>query len=1099
MAESAVSFLLQQISTFLLTQSTRLGGLEQKIQFLKDELGSMRAFLRYAELKQDDVSELKEWVGQVREVAYDTQDLLDEFIMRFARDRPDGFSGCIHNFYCSIKNIRARHRISSTIENMKCRVKDISKRHKRYRSDYGLSEKGSSFADVEDVVSHFRGNALLLEEAELVGIENPKRELISQILDGSSNLKVVSVVGMGGMGKTTLVKRVYEDANVKRRFQLHAWLTISQTFHMKEVLKDLIQQFFKEIKEQVPQEVESMYGDKLRAFIKDFLQEKKYSYIIVLDDLWKLESWEAIKYAFPETNCGSRIMLTTRISDTASRCCTKSNDYVHKMQFLSDEESWTLFCSKTFPDNCCPPHLEDVSRVILHKCKGLPLAIVSISGVLASKDKSKVDEWEMILHGLGGELEGIGKLERVKKILLLSYNDLPWFLKSCLLYMSIYPEDWKINVEILIRKWIAEGFILEREGMMIVEVARGYLNELINRSLIQVAELNHDGSITYCNIHDILREIILTKSREQNLVTVATNGDYSRLPDNIRRLGIHGFIGNHHQYNRFKHIRSLVIFENKNPLIDSLLSKLLIGGSKLLSVLDLEGEELKSIPKEVFKLFHLKYLSLAHTKVEIIPQSIGKLQNLEFLNLFGTHVIELPIGILNLRKLRELLVFHEGDYSKNFAVRGFKAPREIGRLLSLEVLNSIDAAHDETVREIGKLTQLRELSITKLRRDYGKELCSSLGKLTNLRKLFAASIKDEILDLQHPISPIPRNPQGLNLTGLLEKVPQWLSSLQGLTKINLCGSRLREDPLKSLQDLPNLVEILLNEAYEGEELSFKVGGFQKLKQLDLMRLQQLKWVRLEADALPCLQMLSMTDCKQVNELPCGIQNLKKLQSLEFNDMGNELVMKLLDKRSDEYQKVVKVPKIAIANWIDGEWDEHILSKPAESNATTSSQKVKDWDVQVSFAVEECAFCCITNQKHELALTTVNTNPINYNVDWIIDSGCSNHIAGDKRKLTNLTEYKEGRVVVTADNSRVYQNKKITGTPIMQGKWMETVYVMSAQEAYVDKARKNETADLWHARLGHASYHKLKIMMMKSMLKGLPQLDAQGDIVCAGCQ
>ncbi|KAL3530255.1 hypothetical protein ACH5RR_009577 [Cinchona calisaya] len=198
------------------------------------------------------------------------------------------------------------------------------------------------------------------------------------------------------------------------------------------------------------------------------------------------------------------------------------------------------------------------------------------------------------------------------------------------------------------------------------------------------------------------------------------------------------------------------------------------------------------------------------------------------------------------------------------------------------------------------------------------------------------------------------------------------------------------------------------------------------------------------------------------------------------------------------------------------------SKPAESNAATSSQKVnepdEDWDVQ------------------------------------IIDFGCSNHMTGDKRKLTNLTEYKGGRVVVTADNFRlpithignvtilpkynshqvelqhvyhvpgmkknllsvsqltasdnfvlfgpdevkVYQNKKITGTPIMQGKWMETVYVMSAQEAYVDKARKNETPDLWHARLGHVSYHKFKIVMMKSMLKGLPQLDVRDDIVCAGC-
>ncbi|KAL3511011.1 hypothetical protein ACH5RR_030412 [Cinchona calisaya] len=180
-------------------------------------------------------------------------------------------------------------------------------------------------------------------------------------------------------------------------------------------------------------------------------------------------------------------------------------------------------------------------------------------------------------------------------------------------------------------------------------------------------------------------------------------------------------------------------------------------------------------------------------------------------------------------------------------------------------------------------------------------------------------------------------------------------------------------------------------------------------------------------------------------------------------------------------------------------------KATKDGAKTIVTNVVRKDTTPNFAVEECAFCCTTDQKEELALTTVSTNPINYNVDWIIDSRRSNHMTRDKRKLTNLTEYKGGRVVVTTDNSRlpithiafdnsvlfkpdevkVYQNEKIIGTPIMQEKLMETVYMMSAQEAYIDKARKNETADLWHARLGHVRYHKPKIMLMMSMLKGLP--------------
>jgi transposase InsO family protein len=223
-------------------------------------------------------------------------------------------------------------------------------------------------------------------------------------------------------------------------------------------------------------------------------------------------------------------------------------------------------------------------------------------------------------------------------------------------------------------------------------------------------------------------------------------------------------------------------------------------------------------------------------------------------------------------------------------------------------------------------------------------------------------------------------------------------------------------------------------------------------------------------------------------------------------------------------------------------------KPVESNTATSSSKENSedgWDAEALFAMEE----------EELALTVTTPEQIDYKNDWIVDSGCSNHMTGDKHKLQNLSEYKGGRVVVTADNSRlpiahigktivtprynsnqvplqdvyhvpgmkknllsvaqltlsghyvlfgpqdvkVYRDLKISETPIMEGQRLESVYVMSAESAYVDKTRKNETTDLWHMRLGHVSYSKLSVMVKKSMLKGLPQLDVRTDTVCAGCQ
>lgn len=921
MAESAVALLLKELSTFLLQQSTNLGsGLEKDVQFIKDELGSMKAFLRDAEAKEDDVSELQEWLRQVREVACDTEDVLDGFVIKFARHHAEGVLGRIKQIFCSIKNVRARYEISSRIKNVRSRVEDISARHLRYQSTYNTAGRGSSVSDtMEDVTSYVRGNALLVEEGKLVGINEPKRELILQVLAGDSHLKVVSVVGMGGLGKTTLVKRVYEDPIVKRKFHCHAWLTISQTFHIKVILKDLIQQLHNEIHEPVPQQVAHMEGDQLRAFVKDFLQERRY--IIVLDDVWSMDSWEAIRYALPNGGYGSRIMLTTRISDIAIGSCIEFCDYMHKMKPLSVEESWTLFCSKTFGDNCCPQHLEDVSRRILSKCKGLPLAIVAIGGLLALKNRSKLDEWEMTLRSLGGELEGIGKLEKVKKILLLSYNDLPFFLKSCLLYISIYPEDQKIDPKLLIARWTAEGLIHEKSGMTTHEVAQGYLNELVSRSLIQVTEFYRDGSIRYCHVHDILREIILRKSREQNFVDVVSSStrNCARLPDKLRRLAIHGYIENHQECKHLKHLRSLIVFGYADPLFNSSLSKILSGGPKMLKVLHLEGAKLTNIPKEVFQLFHLNYLNLRDTEVQIIPPCIGKLHNLEYLNLIGTKVRELPVGILQLRKLSILLVYHIGNYFDDFALCGVKPPRQIGNLLSLVILHSIDADHDQTVvMEIGKLTELRKLGISKLRKIDGVKLCSSLGKLTNLKQLCVNSMEeDDALDLLHPISPTPRALEVLELGGRLEMIPPWVASLQNLTTIQLFGSRLRHDLLESLQSLPNLVDVSLNNAYEGEGLYFMAGGFQKLKRLELTRLQKLKHVRVGDHAMPCLHKLVMAECTLLDELPWGIQNLNELKFLGLADMSNELIMKLQDKGSEEYQKVAHLAEVVIQNWIGG--------------------------------------------------------------------------------------------------------------------------------------------------------------------------------------
>ncbi|XP_027180704.1 disease resistance protein RPM1-like [Coffea eugenioides] len=947
MAETVLSFVLDQLSTFLHEEGRLLGGLRQEVQFIMDELEQMRAFLREAEAREEDAQPtLQQWIKQVRDAAYDTEDILDEFVARFARHRATGFYGSVRRIFSSIKNLRARHRVASEIQSIKSRIKSISEGHQRYQSEYGISaQASSSLSAVNNTTWRYsRDDALLVEEAKLVGIDQPKKRLIPELLRGDDyQLKVVSVVGMGGLGKTTLVKRVHEDPEVRRHFPVRAWVTVSETCDFQYLLKDLIQQLHKEGNKPVPQSIESMTTTELKKIVKDFLQQAG-RYAIVFDDVWDVEFWNTIKFALPESSHGNRVMLTTRRADVASASCIESRGLVYRMEPLSVKDSRTLFCNKIFNGGNCPGHLMDVSKGILDKCEGLPLAILAISGLLASKDVNRIDEWEMVRRSLGGELEGTGKLDRVKKILSLSYNDLPGHLKTCLLYTSIFPEDYEIACIRLIHLWIAERYVERREGMSFAIVAWSYLIELVNRSLIQVTKVFFEGIPQYCRIHDLLREVILLKSREQNMVTVTTGQPMTWPTDKVRRLVVHSGSSNntqHHQQRRnycFDHLRSFVTFESISPLLSKMLLSEVLGSSKLLKVLDLRGQETQEeIPNEIFKMFHLKHLDLWGTRVERVPKAIGKLQHLEYLNLADTRVRELPMEILKLQKLRFLEVFQPVVPSDDdYGYHGFKAPSNMGGLLALEVLSCMDASSGSTiVKEIGKLTQLRELRITKLRREDGKELCSSLANLTSLRQLSVASIGKgddyEIIDLNHHHpSSFLQSLGMLILRGRLEKMPQWVAHLHGLLRIDLNWSRLRgeEDPLESLQHLPNLSKINFCGSYQGEGLCFKAGGFLKLKWMHLKRMEGLRGMRVEEGALPRLQILFLRLLPLLEELPLGIQHLSHLQRLSLYEMSSQLREKLLENQkeeSEDYTRIAHIPEILIGYYTDdGEWREHRL-------------------------------------------------------------------------------------------------------------------------------------------------------------------------------
>ncbi|CAL5416988.1 unnamed protein product [Camellia sinensis] len=244
--------------------------------------------------------------------------------------------------------------------------------------------------------------------------------------------------------------------------------------------------------------------DSLIAKLRGYLYKKRY--VIVFDDVWQIDFWGFIRHALPKNSKGSRVIITTRSEQVVAFCKETSGDQVHELGALSEEKAWELFCKKAFQldfGGHCPLELEKISHEIVRKCEGLPLALVAIGGLLSTKNKA-TSKWQKFYDSMGTELERNPNLKNIRKILLFSYNDLPHHLKSCFSYFGIIPEDYSIQCGRLIRLWIAEGFVEEKMGKTMEEVAEEYLNDLIHRRLVLVSTTKFDGRVRERRVHDVV-------------------------------------------------------------------------------------------------------------------------------------------------------------------------------------------------------------------------------------------------------------------------------------------------------------------------------------------------------------------------------------------------------------------------------------------------------------------------------------------------------------------------------------------------------------------------------------------------------------------
>ncbi|KAM1020643.1 hypothetical protein ACFX14_041884 [Malus domestica] len=934
MAEQIVCFVIDKLIQLLTTTEANLSReVRKEVSFIRGELQTIGSFLKDADAKAAADGErtndcVKTWVNQVREAAFCIEDVIDEYLLRITRHRQHHrFIRFFHKIIRLVKKMNSPDGIVSEVDDIKRLVHDIKERSVRYEfssTDQQGQDNGEKTLPWHDP----RVDSLFIEEAEVVGIESDREKLTDLLVAGTPRREVISVVGMGGLGKTTLAKKVYDNQTEMAHFDCYAWITVSQTYRVEDLLRTVIKMFYNSRKENFPEEIETMDAESLIRKSREYLQQKRY--VVVFDDVWKIDFWGAIEHTLPD-NKGGRIMITTRIQDVADFCKKSCFVHVHHLQPLSPNKAWELFCRKAFQfelEGNCPPELKDMSQEVVRKCEGLPLAIVCIGGLLSTKVKV-VSEWQKLYNSLSSELESNPHLTSLTRILSLSYHHLPYYLKSCVLYIGIFPEDYSINCVRLIRLWISEGFVKVKKGKTLEEVGEEYLTELIHRSLIQVSEVYIDGKARSCRVHDLLREVLLKKAVDSSFCHVLSEFEFTS-ESTIRRLSIDSSPSDALRSIRESQIRSVFTF-NQEEWPESFLITL-SGNFKLLKVLDLMDAPINQLPKYVGDLYLLTYLSLRNTKVELLPDSIGNLLNLETLDLKQSLVYDIPAKINKLVKLRHLLAYYR-DYNMGFCVnmeRGVKIHEGIGCLQALQKLGQVEVNHGgiKLIKELGVLRQLRKLGLNNLKEEDGRALCASIEKMNHLECLDLTAIsEDEVLDLES-ISTPPEFIRRLYLRGRLEQLPSWISNLQHLVKLAIYWSRLRDFPLKALQNLPNLLGLVLQiNAYDGGQLHFEEGGFQKLRKLRLREVEGLNSLIIDNGVMPLLEEFAFGPCPRLEEVPSGIHHLRNLRYLWFYDMPKEFARQMDPNNGPHYWIVRHVQHVVFSYKSGlrlGEYERHFL-------------------------------------------------------------------------------------------------------------------------------------------------------------------------------
>ncbi|GLU14189.1 hypothetical protein SLE2022_307730 [Rubroshorea leprosula] len=766
MADAIISLTLDMLKTTIIDKSKEevklLVGVEEEVKKLERNLDLIQSVLVHAELKKRTDDLVKKWLDRLMEASFDIEDALDEWrtaaeleILGAAQNQKKVLCNFISCF--SFHRLGARRKIAKNIREINLKLDEIVKEKDRYELRAGK--------EIDELPKRQESTSFVVA-SNLYGRDDVKTTILSYLWGEKGKeepgeiLQTISIVGMGGMGKTALAQHFYNDKEVNKHFDHVIWVWVPNPFEEKIVAVAIIEELgigpTRALLESSPLQV-------LLKRVSNSVEGKKF--LLILDDVWaaNCERWESFKAPLGVASSGSRILVTTRDFKVATMMGSGPSKII-RLEKLKNEECWLIFRDRAFKgkdEESCKILEETFRKEISNRCKGLPLIAKTLGSLF--KSKRDIEEWQRILNSNIWGLD-LPIQKDIFPPLLLSYYDLPPPVRRCFLYFALFPKNFLVWQSNIIGPWMALGFLGSDGDADLESIGEEYLDILADRSFFQHFTVQ-DGYVVNCKMHDVIHDFAQYLA-ENEFGIKEVNSNHLTV-DSVKHRHLTVMVGEERK--RFpssisgaEKLRALTTFTGEGALTCEALRNL-FNQCKCLRILDFAWPDFsishlcEEIPEEIGNLMHLRHLDLAHSKLlERLPEALCDLHNLQFLNLKGCKKLkQLPNGIAKLINLR--LLRTNGCFALTHYPKGIQKLTSLRKLWGAIARADCNDAEEFSLADLGNLKYLRSvwMKVVGNSIDKGEARKARLQNVRELRIYLAGNIMEEdIIEVLDPHSRI---------------------------------------------------------------------------------------------------------------------------------------------------------------------------------------------------------------------------------------------------------------------------------------------------------------------------------------------------------